>query len=88
MEGDEPQTQERYMYPVVVRYQYKTTNSTPNWSDFIKYNSDGINEQKKPNVEGSRNSSSFLLNFLVGNNYYKKFVHIFNNPGYQCSTIT
>ena len=88
MEGDEPQTQERYMYPVVVRYQYKTTNFTVNWSDFIKYNSDGVNEQKKPNVEGSRNSSSFLLNFLVGNNYYKKFVHIFNNPGYQCSPNT
>ncbi len=90
IDEDAPVTQTIYRFPIIVRYKY--LSSEPNvgevWSEFIKYNSDGINTQQNPNVEGSKDANAYIVNFSVANSYFKQFTLIQNYPGYSCSPGT
>ena len=81
--GDELYT--LHYFPV--RVIYKTTSSGNDWASYV-YNSDGVSIQENTNVEGSRNSNAFLLNFSKNNSMFKQFVKIIGSGNYYCCPAT
>ena len=78
--GDGAQTMDLHYYPVVVKYK-KPNNS--NWYKEV-FNSDGINTQQNPNVEGSADYDAYLLNYSRNNTEFKQSVRIDGLPNYRC----
>jgi len=65
-------------YPIV-KVQRTGTNI---WSNYVIYNSS--NGQYNPDIEGSKSTYSYLLNYSLGNDQFKKVVSVYQNPGYIC----
>ena len=69
-------------YPVI-KVERKGIND---WGDYIIYNS--VNVQGNPDIEGSVNTKSYLINYSAGNGLFKKVVNVFDHPGYFCDPNT
>jgi len=79
-----PSTLNLNYYPVVVKYKrYGYTD----WSQIV-YNSNGLNTQQNASVEGSKDTSAYIVNYSKNNTLFNQFVKIDGVTGYSCSPGT
>jgi hypothetical protein len=52
------------------------------WNNYVIYNSAAV--QDNPDIEGSTDTKSYLINYSIGSGQFKKVVSVFEHPGYFC----
>lgn len=52
------------------------------WGNYVIYNSNNV--QDNPDIEGSTDTKSYLLNYSLGSGQFKKVVSVFGKQGYFC----
>jgi photosystem II stability/assembly factor-like uncharacterized protein len=81
----EPETIALNYYPVI---KVERNPDTGIWERRNIYNSNGFNTQQNPNIEGSKTTKSYLLNFSINNNTHKQFVGVAGSNGnYQAGYV-
>lgn len=79
--GSGPSTLSTTYYPVVVKYKkYGVTG----WTKIV-YNSNGFGTQENANVEGSKDTSAYIVNYSKNGTLFNQFVQIDGRRGYRCS---
>lgn len=63
----------------IVKVQRINSNT---WSNYVIYSSNSF--QEKPDIEGSKDTKSYIINYSLGNELFKKVTNIENHPGYFC----
>ncbi|MBK8981370.1 MAG: T9SS type A sorting domain-containing protein [Ignavibacteria bacterium] len=65
-------------FPIVKVHRINSST----WSNFVIYNSNSV--QSDPDIEGSKDTKSYLINYSLNNGQFKKVVNAYNYPGYFC----
>lgn len=69
-------------YPIIKVQRIDATH----WGSYVIYNSNRV--QDNPDIEGSTDTKSYLLNYSSGSGQFKKVVSVFGQPGYFCEPNT
>ncbi len=69
-------------YPIIKVQRIDATH----WGSYVIYNSNRV--QDNPDIEGSNDTKSYLLNYSSGSGQFKKVVNVFGQPGYFCEPNT
>ncbi|MFZ4589971.1 MAG: T9SS type A sorting domain-containing protein [Ignavibacteria bacterium] len=79
--GSGPSTLSTTYYPVVVKYK---KYGVMGWTKIV-YNSNGFGTQENANVEGSKDTSAYIVNYSKNGTLFNQFVQIDGRRGYSCS---
>ncbi|MCB0728086.1 MAG: T9SS type A sorting domain-containing protein [Ignavibacteriae bacterium] len=69
-------------YPIVKVHRINANT----WGNYVIYSSNYT--QSNPDIEGSKNTRSYIINYNINNTQFKKVANVENYPGYFCSPNT